>query len=77
MAGAAFVVEVVFDALGLIPGARNAKVIEASVEWNYKTFLNIAFPVLAAVLVWRFVRTGGLPTLQTMNKPAAEHTHAH
>ncbi|HEV2712666.1 MAG TPA: permease [Gaiellaceae bacterium] len=77
MFGAALVIEVVFDALGLIPGARDAKVVEASVTWNYTTFLNLAFLVLAAVLVWRFVRTGGLPMLRTMNKPAAEHAGAH
>jgi hypothetical protein len=27
----------------------------------------------AAVLVWRFVRTGGLPMLRMMNKPMGEH----
>jgi uncharacterized protein len=28
---------------------------------------------LAALLVWRFVRTGGLPMLRMMNKPMSEH----
>jgi hypothetical protein len=49
---------------------RSAKVVEASVSWNYKTYLNIAFLALTALLVWRFVRTGGLPMLLAMNQPA-------
>jgi uncharacterized protein len=77
MAAAALAIELVFDAVGLIPDARNAKVVEASVTWNYTTVLNIAFLALAAVLVWRFVRTGGLPMLKAMNKPADAHGHAH
>ena len=41
--------------------------------WNYTTVLNIIFLGLAAVLVWRFVRTGGLPMLRMMAKPMSEH----
>jgi uncharacterized protein len=77
MAGAALVIEFAFDALGLIPDERSAKVVEASVTWNYTTVLNIAFLLLAAVLVWRFLRTGGLPMLRMMNRPATEHEQAH
>jgi hypothetical protein len=49
------------------------KIVEASVTWNYTTVLNIIFIMFAAVLVWRFVRTGGLPMLRMMNKPMSEH----
>src|SRR5213594_2376786 len=73
MVGAALVVELVFQALGLVPEERNAKIVEASVTWNYTTVLNIIFLGLAAVLVWRFVRTGGLPMLRMMDKPMVEH----
>ena len=45
--------------LGLIPDERNARVVEESIELNYTTVLNIVFLILAAVLVWRFLRTGG------------------
>src|SRR5205809_1369348 len=46
MVGAGLVVDFVFGALGLIPeGPRHAKVIEASVTWNYTTVLNIVFLV--------------------------------
>jgi hypothetical protein len=76
MAGAALIVDLIFDALGLVPAQRNARVVEASIEWNYTTWLNIAFLILAAVLVWRFFKTGGLAMLRMMNRPAAMgHSH--
>jgi uncharacterized membrane protein YraQ (UPF0718 family) len=70
MAGAGLIIEFVFQGLGLARIEHNAKVVTASVHWNYTTVLNIVFLCLAAVLVWRFVRSGGLPMLRTMNKPA-------
>jgi uncharacterized membrane protein YraQ (UPF0718 family) len=73
MVAAALAVELLFQALGLVPEERNAKIVEASVTWNYTTVLNIIFIIVAAVLVWRFVRTGGLPMLRMMNKPMSEH----
>src|SRR5467141_2325957 len=76
MAGAALIVELVFGTLGLVPAERNARVVEASLTWNYTSWLNIAFLVLAAALVWRFFTTGGLAMLRMMNKPAVmDHAH--
>jgi len=76
MAGAALIVELIFGSLGLVPGQRNARVVEASVTWNYTTWLNIVFLVLAALLVWRFLKTGGPAMLRMMNRPAASgHLH--
>ena len=76
MAGAALIVEAIFVVLGLIPIERNARVAEASVTWNYTTWLNIVFLVLAASLVWRFLKTGGPEMLRMMNRPAgAGHAH--
>jgi uncharacterized membrane protein YraQ (UPF0718 family) len=72
MVGAALAVEFVFQGLGLVPEERNAKVVEASVAWNYTTVLNIAFLGLAAAFVWRFVRTGGLPMLRMMDRPMGQ-----
>jgi uncharacterized protein len=77
MVVAGVVVELAFEALGLVPSRRNAKVVEAHVTWNYTTFLNIAFLVLAAALLWRFLRTGGPAMLRTMNRPADGDAHAH
>jgi hypothetical protein len=40
-AGAALIVEAVFAVLGLVPTQRTAQAVEASVTWNYTTWLNI------------------------------------
>ena len=40
--------------------------VEASIQWNYTTVLNIVFLVLAAVLCYRFIRTGGIAMLKMM-----------
>jgi uncharacterized membrane protein YraQ (UPF0718 family) len=63
---AGLVVELLFGALGLIPDERNARVVEASIQLNYTTVLNVIFLVLAAMLVWRFLRTGGPEMLREM-----------
>lgn len=82
MAAAGYVIEILFDVVGLIPDQRSAKVIEASVTWNYTTFLNIAFLLLSGVLIVRFMRTGGPEMLRMMDAPpdaggAMAHTHEH
>src|SRR6185437_10660653 len=70
MAIAALIVEAIFGLLGVIPKERNAVVVEASISWNYTTWLNIGFLILALVLVWRFMKTGGPEMLRMMNSPA-------
>src|SRR3979490_3331025 len=77
MAGAALAVEAVFAVLGLIPKQLEARVIEASIAWNYTTWLNIVFLVVAALLVWRFLKTGGPGMLRMMNRPMHGHAHGH
>ena len=77
MALSGLAVELVFQALGLAPTERHAKVVEASITWNYTTVLNIAFLALAALLVWRFIATGGLPMLRMMNTPPGQSGQAH
>jgi uncharacterized membrane protein YraQ (UPF0718 family) len=59
MAGAALVIEFLFNLMGLIPHQRSSQIIETSVRFNYTTVLNIVFLALAAFLVVRFLRTGG------------------
>src|SRR5215216_525360 len=66
MVVAGLIVELLFGLLGLVPDQRNARVVEASIEVNYTTVLNVVFLVLAAVLVWRFLRTGGPEMLKEM-----------
>ncbi|HUZ73786.1 MAG TPA: permease [Stellaceae bacterium] len=70
MAVASLVVEFLFGALGLVPAEHRARVVEASISWNYTTILNIVFLALAALLVWRFARTGGPAMLRMMNMKA-------
>ena len=73
---AGYVIEVVFGGLGLIPDRASAKIPDQGVAWDYTTWLNIAFFLLAAVLLVRFVRSGGLPMLRMMNgAPDAPHDH--
>jgi hypothetical protein len=66
MAAAGYLIELIFGGLGLIPAGRDAKVTEASVQWNYTTVLNIIFLIIAAAMCYRFVRTGGIPMLKMM-----------
>jgi uncharacterized membrane protein YraQ (UPF0718 family) len=75
MVAAAWVVEVVFQALHLVPTERNAQVIEASIQFNYTTVLDVLLLALSAVLAWRFMRTGGPEMLQMMDRPAEQHEH--
>ena len=79
MARAGLIVEFVFQGLGLVPTERNAKVVEASVTWNYTTVLNILFLGLAAVLVWRYLQDAAevSPMLRMMEMPMdLERGHA-
>jgi uncharacterized protein len=66
MVGAGYLVELLFGISGLVPTQRTAIAMQEGVTWNYTTWLNIAFLALAALLVTRFVRTGGLPMLRLM-----------
>ena len=72
MVVAGLAVETLFGILGLIPDQRNAKVVESTVTWNYTSILNIGFLVLSAVLVARFLRTGGPAMLRMMSGSPAE-----
>jgi uncharacterized membrane protein YraQ (UPF0718 family) len=74
---AGYAVELLFKLLHLVPTERNASVIEAHLSWNYTTWLDLAFLVLAAVLVVRFFTTGGVAMLKMMggSPDAGHHDH--
>ncbi|MDT5258268.1 MAG: uncharacterized protein QOD10_3348 [Mycobacterium sp.] len=77
MVAAGYLVELLFGATSLIPKQRNATVMQAAISWNYTTWLNIAFLVVAAILIARFITTGGLPMLRMMGgSPDAGHEHS-
>jgi hypothetical protein len=67
MALAGYLVQLAFDVAGLVPQKRAAQIVSQGFAWNYTTFLNLGFLVLAALLVWRFLRTGGPAMLARMN----------
>jgi uncharacterized protein len=74
---AGYLVELIFGAAGLVPAQRHAEVMEERIMWNYTTWLNLAFLLLAAVLVVRFVRTGGVAMLKMMGgSPSNEDSPA-
>ena len=77
MAAAGYSVEFLFEALGIIPQNRNIVAITEGIHWNYTTVLNIIFLVLAAILVIRFIRTGGMPMLRMMGAPEHDIQHDH
>ncbi|MGV4983209.1 permease [Streptomyces sp. NRAIS4] len=85
MAVAGYVVEFAFGGLGLIPDQADAKIPQEGISWNYTTWLNLAFLLLAAALVVRFLRTGGPAMLRMMSgspdhgphEHEHEHGHAH
>ena len=73
---AGYAVELIFSVLHLIPERGHAFTGDAGLSWNYTTFLNIAFFALAALLVVRFVRTGGRQMLGSMGgSPEGGHAH--
>jgi uncharacterized membrane protein YraQ (UPF0718 family) len=75
MVGAGYVVEVVFGGLGLIPSPASAKIPDQGVSWDYTTWLNIIFLLLAAALIVRFICTGGLAMLRMMGGAPDTHDH--
>jgi uncharacterized membrane protein YraQ (UPF0718 family) len=79
MALAGFLVELAFQALGIVPAHFRVTVFESSPTWNYTSFLDIAFLLLMAVLGWRFLATGGRDMLRMMSAPRrpAEGGHGH
>ncbi|MEU6854077.1 permease [Actinacidiphila alni] len=74
--GAGYAVEFAFGGLGLIPDQADATIPTTGITWNYTTWLNIVFLLLAGLLLVRFWRTGGLPMLRMMGgAPQDDHGH--
>jgi uncharacterized membrane protein YraQ (UPF0718 family) len=77
MVTAGYLVELIFGTAGLVPKKRHAVVMEEHITWNYTSWLNIAFLLLAGVLLIRFIRTGGLPMLRMMGGSPAHEEGSH
>jgi uncharacterized membrane protein YraQ (UPF0718 family) len=69
---AGYAVEIIFAVLHITPVSRNATVLDPSISLNYTTYLNIIFLIVAAMLVWRFLRTGGPMMLKIMNEEPSQ-----
>jgi len=76
MAAAALLVELLFGLLHLVPQHRAIPLTTEAIRWNYTAWLNLAFLGVAALLVFRFFRTGGPEMLRMMHAPQGEpHDH--
>jgi uncharacterized protein len=73
MVTAGYLVELILG--GLAPDRAAATIGSAGVTWNYTTWLNIVFLLLAALLVVRFVRTGGVGMLRMMRAAPEDGQH--
>jgi len=78
MVGAALIVDGIFAGLDLIPADRPSidSITSRDVEWNYTTFLNIAFIGLAAALVGLTLRHGAKDPVcgMTVDQRRTPHT---
>jgi uncharacterized membrane protein YraQ (UPF0718 family) len=77
MVAACYVIELVFQPLGLVPTTRHSNVGATAPAWNYTTWLNIVFLLLAAALLWRFLATGGRAMLSMMGGGPDDMTAGH
>ncbi|MGH7238563.1 MAG: permease, partial [Candidatus Saccharimonadales bacterium] len=71
MAGAGYVVELLFALIHISPRTHNAAVLAPHISWNYTSILNILFLIIAGGLVYRFLRSGGPKMLKMMSADPA------
>jgi hypothetical protein len=77
MVAAGYAVELIFGLTGLTPDPNSAQMPNEGITWNYTTWLNIAFLILAALLTVRFFRTGGRQMLAMMGgAPTSDTRHS-
>jgi YHS domain-containing protein/uncharacterized membrane protein YraQ (UPF0718 family) len=72
MALAGLIIGLLFTATGLVPAHHRVQILQSRPEWNYTTFLDLAFIVLALALGYRFLTTGGPAMLRAMEAPAGD-----
>lgn len=72
MSTSALAVEFLFGALGWIPKERAAQVMTEAVRWNYTSVLNIVLLAISAMLMVRFLKTGGPAMLKEMDDAPAD-----
>jgi uncharacterized membrane protein YraQ (UPF0718 family) len=66
MAVAGFLIELLFQALGIVPHHFQVTVLTSHPSWNVTTVLDLVALAVAGLLGWRFLRTGGREMLRMM-----------
>jgi uncharacterized membrane protein YraQ (UPF0718 family)/YHS domain-containing protein len=81
MVGAALIVDGIFSALDLVPTHRPSieSISERDIAWNYTTFLNIVFFVVAAALIGLTLRRGAKDPVcgMSVDRDKAPHRSDH
>jgi hypothetical protein len=77
MAAAGLLVGAVFTAINWVPVTRNVAAFATTISWDATTFCNIAALAVIALLLLRFLRTGGIEMLRMMEMPAEHMEHHH
>jgi uncharacterized membrane protein YraQ (UPF0718 family) len=72
MALAGLIIGLLFHVTGLTPALNHVEAFRTRPTLDYTTFLNLGFLVLAAVLGYRFLRTGGPEMLKMMEMSSEE-----
>ena len=79
---AGYAVELLFTPLHLVPTNRHLTIVATSISWNYTTWLDIVFLLVAAFLLVVFTRSGSWPMLRVMSghpdtadQANANHSH--
>ena len=62
-----YLIELLFHLFKIIPRRHQLAIYHLAINWNYTTILNIIFLLLAAWLVYIFIKNGSLPMLRMMN----------
>jgi hypothetical protein len=70
MVCAGYIVELLFMLFHIVPTNRSLDIFQRGIQWNYTTFLNSGFILLAIFFILRFLKTNGLKMLKMMDKPA-------
>ena len=76
MVVAGLLVGALFTVLGWVPGSRAVAALNSAIAWDATTYLDIAMLAVIALLLVRFLRTGGIGMLRTMEMPSEHAVHA-
>ncbi len=76
MVVAGLLVGALFSVLGWVPVSRAVVALNSAIMWDATTYLDIAMLAVIALLLVRFLRTGGIGMLRMMEVPSEHAVHA-